>query len=507
MGTEPGTPASGLTPRERRFGAGGSLRVRTARGTIINGAFLSIVTALGMLRGFIVAGFLTTSEYGVWGVLIVIIATLFLLKQVGIGEKYVQQDSEDDAHAFHLAFTFELIVSFAFALAGAGLTFAVAAVYDLPEVVAPGLLLLVTLPLAAFQMPLVVFYRRMDFGRQRLLQSIDPIIAFTVTLVLAVNGVGYWSIVVGTVSGTAAAGLVAVLASPYPLRLVFDAGQARSYLSFSWPILVGALSAVVTAQGLVAASQAAVGLAGLGIITLVATISQFADRADRAITDTMYPAICAVKDRADLLFESFITSNRLALMWAVPFGFGMALFAEDVLVGLLSEEWRPGVTLMQATTVTLAIHQVGFNWQAFYRARGETRPIAVGGIVGAITFLAIVVPLLLLGDLDGLALGVVLAEIVYLVMRMIYLRRLFPALKAVRHLVRALAPSLPAVAAVLALRLLPGDRPPVQIATEVLLYLLLTVILTWRFESGLIREVGGYLRGSAGLAQAAARVG
>ena len=41
----------------------------------------------------------------------------------------------------------------------------------------------------------------------------------------------------------------------------------------------------------------------------------------------MYPAICAVQDRLELLRESFVKSNRLALMWAMPFGVGIALFA------------------------------------------------------------------------------------------------------------------------------------------------------------------------------------
>ena len=499
MSTETGAPPPS-SARERRFGDdGGRLRARTARGTLINGAFLTLVSGLAMLRGFIVAGFLTTAEYGVWGVLLTMIATLLILKQVGIGEKYVQQDEEDDLRAFQLAFTLELFVSLGFAVLGTALMLGAAAIYG-AEIVAPGLVLLLALPSLALQLPLVIFYRRMDFARQRLLQAIDPVMAFIVTVALAVSGAGYWSIVIGTVVGAACGAAVAVAASPYPLGLVFDRQQARSYFSFSWPIFVAGIAAVVTAQGLVAAGEAKLGLAGVGIIALAATISQFADRADRAITDTMYPAICAVKDRADLLYESFVTSNRLALMWAVPFGVGMALFAEDLLVGVIGSEWRPGVGLLQATAVALALHQIGFNWQAFYRARGDTRPIAVAGLIGIASFLAITLPLLLAEGLDGLALGVLLSEGVYLVMRMSYLRRLFPALRAVRYLLRAVAPSLPAVGAVLLVRLLThGDRDTLQPLLEVILYVGLTAAGTWRLERGLIREALSYLGGSGPL--------
>jgi len=42
------------------------------------------------------------------------------------------------------------------------------------------------LPLAfALQAPLWVFFRRMDFGRQRSLQAIQPVVGFVVTVPLA----------------------------------------------------------------------------------------------------------------------------------------------------------------------------------------------------------------------------------------------------------------------------------------------------------------------------------
>ena len=40
--------------------------------------------------------------------------------------------------------------------------------------------------------------------------------------------------------------------------------------------------------------------------------------------------MCAVADRTELLFETFVKSNRLALMWAMPSGLGLALFAPDL---------------------------------------------------------------------------------------------------------------------------------------------------------------------------------
>ena len=486
--------------RDRRFGAGVSLRVRTARGTLINGAFIVFVQGLGLIRGFVVAGFLTTTEYGVWGVLLAMAGTLLVLKQVGIADKFVQQDEEDQARAFRVALTLDLAISITLALFGCLLIFGAAALYDLPEIVAPGLVLICALPVGSFQLPLAIFYRRMDFARQRLLQSVDPLTAFIVTLGLAIAGAGYWCLVIGAVAGAVVGAAAAVIASPYRPGLVWDGAVARSYFSFSWPLFIAAMAAVVTGQGLVAAGQEEVGLAGLGVIALCAQVSQISDRADRAITDTMYPAICAVKDRVDLLHDAFITSNRIALMWAIPFGTGVALFSHDLLVGLLGERWEPGVELLRATALALAIQQIGFNWTAFYRARGDTRPIGIAGGVGILAFAGVTLPLLLAEGLDGLALGVLLSAVLHVGVRFIFLRRLFPRLDILRHLRRALTPSLLPVVAVLGLRLLDVDRTTAVVLSELALYLGLTAALTLALERPLLRQAYGYLRGNPGIA-------
>ena len=48
------------------------------------------------------------TEYGVWGILVAALGTLLWLKQVGIGDKYVQQEDDDQELAFQQAFTLEL---------------------------------------------------------------------------------------------------------------------------------------------------------------------------------------------------------------------------------------------------------------------------------------------------------------------------------------------------------------------------------------------------------------
>ncbi|MDX6650210.1 MAG: hypothetical protein QOI91_2931 [Solirubrobacteraceae bacterium] len=471
------------------------LRARTARGTIVNAVFLVGVSLLGLVKGFVVAGYLTRADYGVWGLLVVGLGTLAWLRQVGISDKYIQQDDADQERAFQKAFTLELIYSGLFLVVMLAAVPLLALAYDEPKIIVPGLVVSLMVPAAVLQVPLWIYYRRMDFMRQRLLQSVEPVVGFVVTIALAAAGTGYWSLVWGVVAGALAGGVVAVIASPFRLRLHYEAGTARQYVRFSWPLLVASLGSLVVAQGSVLAGSHLVGLAGVGAIALAATVSQFAERVDSVVTGTLYPAICAVKDRTDLLFESFVKSNRLALMWGMPFGVGLTLFASDLVSFGIGERWRPAVIVIQVFGLAAALNQIGFNWDAYFRARDDTRPIAVAGLVAAGVFCAVAIPLMASDGLQGFAIGMGAVAVAMLAARTWFLTRLFDGFDMARHIARALAPTIPAAAAVLLVRALEPVHRSLGVALgELALYVAVTALATWAFERALLREALGYLR-------------
>lgn len=481
--------------RLHRLALGGrTLRQHTARGTLINAAFTIALNTLGLLRGFIVAGFLVATDYGVWGIVVVALGTLMWLKQVGINEKFIQQDEADQEAAFQKAFTLEAIVNAVFlVLIVAAVPLAVW-VYDQPKIAAPGLVIALVIPAYVLQTPTWVFYRNMDFVKQRSLQALDPIVGFVVTVALAVGGAGYWAFVLGTLAGAWAGAIVAVVNCPYRLRFRYDRGTLREYVGFSAPLFVAGLSGMLVAQVSVVVGSRQLGLAAVGAISLATTVSQYTHRVDELLTSTLYPAICAVKDRTDLLFESFVKSNRLALMWGMPFGVGAALFASDLVAYGIGEKWRPAVHLMEATSLTAAVNQIGFNWDAFYRARAQTRPIAMWSVIGLLGFAIAPIPLLVAHGLDGYAVGLGIVALIQLATRGVFLARLFDGFDILRHAVRSMAPTVPAAVVVLGMRVVePWARTEALAVAELVVYLGVTVAATWAFERDLLREVAGYL--------------
>jgi PST family polysaccharide transporter len=479
-----------------RFSFSGSLRVRAARGTLINTGFTVGLGLLGLLKGFILAGFLSRTDYGIWGILVVSLGTLLWVKQVGIGDKFIQQDELDQERAFQKAFTLELAFTAMCVLLIVVAAPVLVVVYDLPQLAAPSAVVAVVLLISVFQAPLWVYYRKMEFARQRALAAVDPVVGFIASVALAAAGAGYWAFIGGLAAGVCAASAVAVWRSPFRLRLRYEPGALRSYWSFSAPLIVAGVASFVMAWSAVIAAKLDLGVAAVGVIALASNITMFTDRVDQLVTGALYPAICAVRDQTSLLYESLVKSNRLALMWAVPFGVGITLFSSDLVHFGIGERWRPAVTVLEVYGLAAAINHVGFNWTAYFRARGETRPIAVANLAATATFLVAGIPLLLAFGLPGFAAGIALQGLAALAMRAFYLQRIFPGFDFLLHAVRSFLPTVPAAGAVLLLRIaVPGRRTVVLALAELTVYVAVTAAFTWYLESSLLREAVDSVRG------------
>ncbi len=481
-----------------RFEGDEGLRERATRGVIVNSAFQVGFAVLGLVQRFAVAAFLTVEEFGLWGIILTTFITLSFLKQIGISDKYVQQDDADQEVAFQKAFTLELAYTLIISALIALVLPLFALVYGRSEMLLPTLVLVLCLIGGALQTPIWIYYRRMQFVRQRLLEAINPVVGTVVTIGLAIAGAGYWSLVIGMVFSTWLAGIVVLITCPYRLRLRLDRKTIREYVGFSWPLLLASGSGLLVIQATLIIGNYTVGLAGLGALALAASLLTYVQRVGALISRTIYPAVCAVKDQRDLLFEAFSKSNRLGIMWGLPFGLGMLLFAPDLIEFVLGEKWTPAQHLLQFMGLLLGLGQVGVNWPVFYQAIGETRPLAVNGIVALACFVVATAPLMIVLGLTGFMIGTAITFIVALVVRALYLRRLFSEFQPIRHLFRGILPSLPAVGVVLLVRLADQGEPTLGVAlAELALYILVTLAATLYFERRLLKEIFGYLRGRA----------
>ena len=131
-----------------------------------------------LAQGLIVTILLGPRNIGLYGIVTTTAMTVVALRRVGIDEAFVQQRERDQEEEFQRAFTLELLVGGAFSLILALAAPIVALAYGDWRLL-PLTLAVAYLPTAfALQAPTWVFFRRMDFLRVRLLQTMVPAISF-----------------------------------------------------------------------------------------------------------------------------------------------------------------------------------------------------------------------------------------------------------------------------------------------------------------------------------------
>ena len=354
------------------------------------------------------------------------------------------------------------------------------------------------LPVAfSLQAPTWIFFRRMDFLRQRVLQAIVPVVTFAVTVPLAIAGVGVWSLVIGPFVANATAPWPRSASRPIRCGSGATAQRGRATCASRGRSSSASCALLVVLQGQVLAFDLAEGLAAAGFITLAATLTRYADRVDRILASTIYPAICAVQDRPRDAGRAVRRSRTgSGSCGSSPFCAGLVLFAPDLVEFVLGDEWEPAVGLLQGMAVAAGLQQLGYNWFSFYRAAGNPRPQAVESVVMVGSFLLLAVPGLFAWGFDGFV-GGRIAGVGARCSRSggttsaRSCRASAWCGSARARSCRSRVPSRCVVAVRLALW---GDRDAVQAAAEIVLFVAATTALTWTFERGLLRETGGYLR-------------
>jgi O-antigen/teichoic acid export membrane protein len=418
-------------------------------------------------------------------------ALLAALRTTGTNEVFVGQDEDDQEQAFQRVFAIEVTVNGALTVLTILTAPLLALMYGDGRLLPLGMASALAWPAQTLQAPLWVLSRRMEFGRLRAIQEVDPVRGTVVAVGLALAGFGAWSIVLGILAGAWATALMAVALCPFRLRPQFDREALRRYGRTAGALWVAAVSGAVVGLGLMVLAQRSIDAQAVAAVTLASNITFFAARLDQAVSTVLYPAIAAAQHRPDVLRETFGKANRVGLAWATPVACGLVIFAPQLLPAVYGDEWRSAVGVVQWFAVAVAVAHLGTNWWQYEIVAGNARPLAVNGVGAIVLFVVLQVPPILIWGLDGLAISMLAQALGQLAIRTVYVRRRFGTWSPLRLSVRSLVPVLPAT--VVGALLTTMDVP---LVAELVVFVLLLAAGTYAFERTLIREIRGYLRGA-----------
>lgn len=414
------TPAS--APRSARPMSFGRQALRG--GILSYGSFLAS-KALVYVSTLVLARLLSPRDFGIVGYALVVISFLDVAKDLGVTAALIyRQDMRDEEAGEALALNVLSGLLF-FGLCWLVAPSAALFFHD-PRVAGLTRVLGLSFVFAGVGgIPAALLQKRMRFGRGFLPDLTLSIAKGLVSVVLALGGAGYWSLVWGQLAGVAAAAATSLLLLGRVPRPHVRWASARRLLGYGLHITAVNLVGIVINNGDYAIVGRALGSTALGLYTLAYTLPQMLTISlSVAISRVVFPAYARIQGDRAALRRGYLAVLRATGSLLVPIGLGLAAVAPAVVHVLYRHSWWPAVPAMEALSLYAAIYALGWNAGDVYKAIGRPDVQWKLGIGHAL----VLVPALAVGahmrGIEGVALAQIAVVVPYSLVRFYIIHRL-----------------------------------------------------------------------------------
>lgn len=210
---------------------------RAAQGAFALGIRQVAVQGLNLAGGILLARFLSPGEFGIYAVILFLLAFLIAFGDVGLGASLIRQVQEPTLEDYRAIFTVQQIFVFA-AVAGFWLASPwIAEAYDRP----PGdawvfRILALSLVLTSLQTVAAIrLERHLAFEKLAVVEVAQALVFNGLAVGLAWNGFGAMSFALALLARSAVGAVLTNLISPWPVGWRWDWERVRAHLRFGLP--------------------------------------------------------------------------------------------------------------------------------------------------------------------------------------------------------------------------------------------------------------------------------
>lgn len=348
-----------------------SIGARTLKGMLW--AYSSYVggRVLVLISTAILARLLVPEEFGVVALALIFMALLETVKDLGLSQALVAAPEDEVLDQADTVFVSSVAMGAVLALAAAAMAPLAALFFDEPQLVA----LVPVLGLNFFIRSLgsthyALAQKRLDFRSRTAAEFADVVVRGLTGIVLALAGLGVWSLVIGYLVGTTTLTVTLWLLVKWRPSYHLRRDQLPSLLRFGGTLTgVDVIAAVISNVDYVFVGKL-LGPAALGLYTLGYRLPQLVIVNLSAVAgQVLFPAFANVERRS--LARAYLVAFRYTLMISFPLAAGMALLAEPLVLAAFGPNWTGAVGAMEVLTVYAFAVTVGIPAGTVYKAVGR----------------------------------------------------------------------------------------------------------------------------------------
>jgi O-antigen/teichoic acid export membrane protein len=371
------TEPKGGVASDGDVGAGSSASAKLDRSFVRGIAWLGSVKWIVQLvtwgTTIIVARILTPADYGLITMATVLLEVLSLLSESGLGLTVItlRQITREQISQINGAAVVFGVASFAVTCMVA---WPVSWFYNAPAlpvvIIALGLSLLVS----GFRVvPAALLQRDLRFRRLAVIDASQGIVQALTTIVLAILGFQYWSLVFGVLAGAAVGTAGVVSARPHSIRWP-RWKTLRPVVPFTRNVLVGRLFWFTYQNSDFIVAGKRLGTVALGAYSYAWTLASMPVDKISALMSSVTPTMFAtVQHDIPALRRYFLTVTEGLAVLAFPLTVGMALVATELVPVVFGQRWLFMIAPLQVLAIYSTIRVITPTATQVLVVTGDTR--------------------------------------------------------------------------------------------------------------------------------------
>lgn len=373
---------------------------------------------LSFFTYLILAKLLAPSLFGLISMAGLAIAALQFLQDVGFDAALIYR-RDDLEEASDTAFFVVIASSTLIFLIAASAAPLVAAFFRTPEVAPVLRALAFTVVIQSFgRVAYIRLERELDFRRRVIPELIANVVGSASSVILALLGVGVWSLVYGQLIRVAFSSSLVWLFVRWRPRFRFNLRLARELFRYGKHIVVsqGLIFLITNADNAVVGRYA--GDTALGFYGFAYNLSNLpATQITAVISQVMFPAFARMDgDAGRLRAQYYLTMVRYVALITVPIAVATILFAHEFVTGLYGDIWAPAIVPLQLLAIYGLIRSVAANMGSVFRALGKPEWLTYIAVWRLATMLALLYPVTKRWGINGVsALSAIVAAVDFVI--------------------------------------------------------------------------------------------
>jgi len=315
------------------------------------------VTAIGLVGTLVMARLLTPADFGVYSVALSVVLIIDVVRDFGVGT-YLVQERQLTPAVVQTVFTVSLAMSVICAGLLLGITLPIAAFYAEPSIAHILPLLAMSFLLGPFSTPSIGLLRRdMQFGKLALVGLAAAAVNLLVTVMLAALGFGYMSLAWAKLASTMVTTVASIACRPVFRAFFPSFAEWRKVATFGSYASATAIINVIhdSLPQLIVGWQ--LGFGAVGLLGRAAAVCQIPDRLFTSVLQpVLLPSLAEQARTSGDLKRTYLRSITYmsALQW--PIFLCLAMLADPAVRVLLGAQWdaaAPIVRVMALASLSL----------------------------------------------------------------------------------------------------------------------------------------------------------